>query len=139
MTTGAFQPPPTCYLNARGIDRLGPFLPLLTEVAETAQFLLAVIALLNLLEVAPRAAHLPVIVAAGKSWLAAHPDDKKFWVDQGFGQRLCSLMDAILTRDPGSFRLDQPLRKEIEALLSSLVRMGVAEAHRLEESIRLID
>jgi hypothetical protein len=69
----SFQPP-KCYLNPKGIDRLEPFLPLLSEMAESAQFLLAVIALLNLLEVAPRAAHLPVIVAAGKGWLAVHSE-----------------------------------------------------------------
>jgi hypothetical protein len=61
-----FQPPPKCYLNPIGIDRLNPFLPLLKEVAESAQFLLTAIALLNVLEVAPRAAHLEVIVAAVK-------------------------------------------------------------------------
>ena len=132
-----FQPP-NCYLTPIGIDRLGPFLPLLTEVAEGAQFLLAVIVLLNLLEVAPRAEQLPLIVIAGKGWLAAHPDDRNFWIDQGFGRRLCSLMESILARDPKPFGLDQPLRKEIDALLDSLVRMGVAEAHRLGESFRLI-
>jgi hypothetical protein len=133
----SFQPP-KCYLNPKGIDHLDPFLPLLKEVAESARFLLAVIALLNLLEVAPRAAHLPVIIAAGKGWLAAHPDNKKFWIDHGIGHRLCSLMEAILSRDPKPFGLDQPLRKDIDALLGSLVRMGIAEAHRLEETLRLI-
>ena len=133
-----FQPPPECYLNAKGIEQLGPFLPLLKEIAESAHFLLAVIALLNLLEVAPRAVHLPVIVAAGKGWLSAHPDNKDFWIDRGTGRRLCSLMGAILSSDPKAFDLDQPLRKDIDALLGSLVRMGVAEAHRLEQSLRLI-
>jgi hypothetical protein len=117
---------------------LDPFLPLLKEVAESAQFFLAVVALLNLLEVAPRAAHLLVIIAAGKGWLAAHPDNKEFWIDQGIGHRLCSLMAAILALDSKSFRLDQPLRRDIDTLLGSLVRMGIAEAHRLEESLRLI-
>jgi hypothetical protein len=132
-----FQPA-KCYLTPIGIDRLGPFLPLLVEVAERAQFLLAIITLLNLLEVAPRAEHVPVIVAAGKGWIAAHPDDRDFWIDHGFGRRLCSLMEVILSRDRKPFGLDQPLRKDIDALLSSLVRIGVAEAHRLEESLRLI-
>ena len=79
---------PKCYLNAKGIDHLAPFFPLLKEVAESGQFLLAVIALLNLLEVAPRSSHLPLIVVAGKSWLAANPDEKDFWIDQGIGRRL---------------------------------------------------
>lgn len=136
--SSTFQEPPTCYLNPKGIDDLGPFLPVLKEIAESAQFTLAVIALLNLLEVAPLAAHLPVIVAAGKTWLAAHPDDKKFWIDQGFGRRLCSLVEAILTRDPNSLGIDLPLRKDIDKVLGGLVQMSVAEAHRLEENLRLI-
>ena len=134
---GGIQPP-KCYLNPKGIDHLDPFLPLLKEFAESAQFLLAVIVLLNLLEVAPRASHLPVIIAAGKGWLVAHPDNKEFWIDQGIGRRLCSLMEAILTSDPKPFASDQPLRKDIDSLLGTLVRMGIAEAHRLEESLRPI-
>jgi hypothetical protein len=133
----SFQPP-RCYLKPKGVDHLGPFLPLLKEVAQSAQFLLAVIALLNLLEVAPRPAHLPVIVAAGKGWLAGQQDNKEFWIDQGIGRRLCSLMEAILASDPKPFASDQPLRKDIDSLLGTLVRMGIAEAHRLEESLRLI-
>jgi GNAT superfamily N-acetyltransferase len=134
----SFQPPPKCYLNQNGIDRLHPFLPLLKEVAQSAQFLLATIAVLNLLEVSPRAAHLEVIVAAGKGWLAAHPDDKAFWIDQEIGRRLCTLLDAILSCDSQLFGSHQPLRKEIDSLSGSLVRMGVPEAHRLETRLRLI-
>jgi hypothetical protein len=133
----SFQPP-KCYLKPKGIDHLDPFLPLLKVVAENAQFLLAVISLLNLLEVAPRAVHLPMILATGKGWLAAHADNKEFWIDHGIGRRLCSLMEAILAGDPKPFGSDQPFRKDIDALLGSLVRMGIAEAHRLEESLRLI-
>ena len=129
-----FQPP-KCYLYTKGIDRLDPFIPLLTEVAERGQFFLVVITLLNVLEVAPRAAHLPVIVAAGKAWLTVHPDDKDFWINQGIGRRLCSLLHAILAVDPTPFALNQPFRKDIDSLLASLVRTGVAEAHRLEESL----
>ena len=128
--------PPNCYLTPIGIDRLGPFLPLLEEVAADAQFLLAVIVLLNLLEVAPRAEQLPVVVSAGKGWSAAHPDDRDFWVDQGIGRRLCSVMQAIFSRDPNSSGHAQPLRKDIEVLLGKLIRVGVAEAHRLEQSLR---
>jgi hypothetical protein len=131
-----FQPP-KCYLKPKGVDHLGPFLPLLKEVAQSAEFLLAVIALLNLLEVAPRPAHLPVIVAAGVGWLAGRPDNKEFWIDQGIGRRLCSLMEAILASDPKPFASDPPLRKDIDGLLGTLVRMGIAEAHRLEERLRL--
>jgi hypothetical protein len=130
--------PPKCYLTPVGIDRLGPFLPVLTEIAETSHFLLAVIVLLNLLEVAPRAAHLPVILAAGRAWLAVYPDNKEFWIDQCVGPRLCSLISAIVAHDRKPFAPDQPLRVNLDVLLGCLVRMGVAEAHRLEESLRPI-
>jgi len=72
---------------------------------------------------------------AGKNWLAANPDEKDFWVDQGIGRRLCALMEAILALDPKPFGLDQPYRKNVDSMLASLVRMGVAEAHRLEERL----
>jgi hypothetical protein len=133
----SFQPP-KCYLKPKGVDHLGPFLPLLKEIAESAQFFLAVLVLLNLLEVAPRASHLPVIIAAGKGWRAAHPDNKEFWIDQGIGRRLCLLMETILTFDPKPFASDQPLRKDIDSFLGTLVRMGIAEAHRLEDRLRLV-
>lgn len=133
-----FRPPPKCYLNQNGIDRLHPFLPLLKEVAESAQFLLAAIAVLNLLEVSPRAAHLEVIVAAGKQWMVAHHDDKAFWIDQDIGRRFCAVLDAILSCDAQPFGSHQLLRKEIDSLLGSLVRMGVPEAHRLEMRLRLV-
>lgn len=129
-----FGPPPRCYLKPKGIERLNPFLPLLKEIAENGQFLLPVITLLNLLEVGPRSAHLPVIVAAGQSWLAVHPDDKDFWIDQGIGRRWCTLLQALFAIDPTIFAPDQPLRKDIDGLLASLVRMGVAEANRLEKT-----
>jgi hypothetical protein len=132
------EPPPKCYLNAIGIGRLNPFLPLLREVAVRAQFLLAAIALLNVLEVAPSAVHLDVIVAASKGWLAAHPDDKVFWIDQDIGHRLCAVIEAILSRDSKAFGSETPLRKEIDSFLGSLIRMGVAEAHQLEAGLSRI-
>jgi hypothetical protein len=127
--------PPKCYLYPKGIDRMDPFLPLLKEIAEGGQFFLAVICLLNLLEVAPRATHLPVIVAAGKSWLSAFPGDRCFWIEQGTGRRVCSVMQSIFSLDPNLFGLTAALRKEIDALLERLVQMGVPEARRLEESL----
>jgi len=57
---------------------------------------------------------------------------------QGIGRRLCSLMEAVLAFEPKSFASDRPIRKDIDGLLGSLVRMGVAEAHRLEGNLCLI-
>ena len=56
------------------------------------------------------------------------------WIEQGVGRRLCSLMQAIFSLDPKPFGSNAALRKEIDALLGSLVPMGIPEA-RLEESL----
>lgn len=92
---------------------------------------------LNLLEVAPRPEHLPLITAAGKSWLTSNPDDRSFWIDHSVGRRLCSVVEAILDVDPKLFVTDQPLRNDIDSLLAGLVRLGIPEAHRLEGALRL--
>jgi hypothetical protein len=130
--------PPKCYLYPKAIEHLDPFLPLLKDLAESGTFLLAATVLLNLLEVEPRTTHLPLIVATSKSWLAAFPEDKAFWIDQGVGRRLCALIDAILTLDPRLFASDQPSRKDIDRLLEAQVRMGNPDAYRLEERIRAL-
>ena len=127
--------PAKCYLHPKGVERMGPFLPLLEEVAETGTFVFVTIALLNLLEVAPQPSHLPLIVAASGVWLMTHPDDRVFWIDHAFGRRLCSIISTILANDPIPFASGQPLRLEIDALLTALVRIGVPEAFRLEEAL----
>ena len=137
--------PPKCYLRPQAIERLDPFLTTLKDLAESGTFLLAAIVLLNLLEVQPRTAHLPLIVAASKSWLAAFPEDKAFWIDQGVGRRLCALIDAVLTLDPRLLTLDPRLfvadhasRGDIDRLLENLVRLGIAEAYQLEDKLRAL-
>jgi hypothetical protein len=47
-------------------------------------------------------------------------------------------MESILAHDPKPFGSDQPLRKDIDGLLGSLIRMGIAEAHRSEDGLRHI-
>ena len=133
---GNFEPP-KCYLYAKGIDRLDPFVPMLKEVAENGLFLFVVIALLNLLEVAPRPEHLPLIGATGKAWLTSYPDDRVFWIDHAVGRRLCTVIGSILALDPKLLGADQAIRNEVDTLLAALVRLGVSEAHRLEEALRL--
>ena len=130
--------PPKCYLLPKGIERLDPFLPSLEDIAESGPFLFMAMTLLNLLEVSPQPSHLNLIRRAAKSWLAAHPDDREFWVGQALGRRVCALMEAILAADPAPFAADQPARRDIDDLLGKLIRFGVAEAHRLEESIRQV-
>ncbi|MGH9680005.1 MAG: ATP-binding protein, partial [Candidatus Acidiferrales bacterium] len=132
-----FPQPAKCYLLPKGIDGLNPFLPVLKEMAESGQFLFVALVLLNLLEVSPRTAHLPLANSAAKAWLTSNPGDNTFWVDSDIGRRLCCVMEAIFNVDPKAFGSDQPLRKDIDNLLAALVRLGIPDAHRLEEALRL--
>jgi hypothetical protein len=133
-----FSQPAKCYLLQKGVDGLNPFLPVLSEVVEGGPFLFVALVLLNLLEVSPRTAHLPLANAAAKAWLSSHPDDNTFWVDSDIGRRLCSVMEAIFKVDPKAFGTDKPLRRDIDNLLAALVRLGVPDAHRLEEALGML-
>lgn len=134
---GHFQPT-KCYLLPKGIDRLDPFLPLLKEFAENGPFLFMATTLLNVLEVSPRPSHLKVVCAVVKCWLIAHPDSTEFWIGHAIGRRACSVIEAIVTLDPGLFAPGQRSRGEVDDFLGKLVRLGVSEAHRLEEVFRKI-
>jgi hypothetical protein len=111
---------------------------LIQEVAENGQFLFVATTLLNLLEVAPRPSHLDLICAAVKTWMAAHPDSRDFWIEHSVGRRTCAVISTILALDPKAFAPEQKIRQEIDDFLGKLVRLGVAEAHRLEEDLRQI-
>lgn len=134
---GHFQPAKT-YLLPNGIDRLQPFLPVLSELAERGPFLFVATVLLNVLEVSWRAAHLGLILVAAQKWMSAHPDSREFWVGQAIGRRVCAGLSAVLAHDPKLFATDQPVRLEIDALLGKFIRLGVAEGHGLEEALRQI-
>ena len=58
---------------------------------------------------------------------------------QAVGRRVCSLFDAILKFAPKSFASDQPARKDVDEVLGKLVRLGIADAHGLEETLRELD
>lgn len=131
---GHFQPA-KCYLLPKGIDRMDPFLPLLKELAENGPFLFMAETLLNVLKVSPRPSHLSVVCAAVKGWLVAHPDSTDFWIGHAVGRRVCSVIEAFVALEPGLLAPDQPARREVENFLGKLVRLGVSEAHRLEEAI----
>jgi hypothetical protein len=130
--------PAKCYLLEKGIDGLGPFLPVLDEVVQKGTFFFVALTLLNLLEVSPRPEHLPLVVTAGRVWSAAHPGDNQFWVEHDVGRGLCTIMETIMRLDRTVFARNQAARLEIESLVASLIRLGVSEAHQLEEALRRI-
>lgn len=124
-----------CYLLEKGVERVGPFLPILGKLVRKGPSPFAAMALLNLLEVTPRAEQLDVLVEAGSVWLEAYPDFRQLWIDHGMGCRWCLLMEAIRARSPIRFSSSAPLRPAIDNLVASLIALGVPEATRLEEEL----
>lgn len=124
-----------CYLFEKGAERVGPFLPVLGKLVSKGPSPFVALVLLNLLEVAPRAEQLDVLVGAGSAWIEAYPDFRQLWIDHGVGRRWCLLMEAIRARSPASFRNSAPLRPAIDTLVASLIALGVPEATRLEEEL----
>lgn len=124
-----------CYLFGKGVERVGPFLPVLGKLISKGPSPFVALVLLNLLEVAPRAEQLDVLVGAGSAWIEAYPDFRQLWIDHGVGRRWCLLMEAIRARSPTSFNNSEPLRPAIDTLVASLIALGVPEATRLEEEL----
>lgn len=131
---GYFQPP-KCYLLPKGIDRLGPFFPALEELVESGPCLFVALVTLNLLEVSPKPVYLPFIVTAAKTWLVSYSDDSAFWIDSEIGRRVCALIDGVRLQEPALLDSEHALRRDIDVLLAALVRLGVAEANRLETAL----
>ncbi|AVT09223.1 ATP-binding protein [Paracidovorax avenae] len=124
-----------CYLLEKGVERVGPFLPVLGKLVSKGPSPFVALALLNLLEVAPRSEQLDVLVEAGRVWLDTYPDFQQLWIDYGVGRRLCSVLEAIRILDPSSFTNSEPLRSALDNLIASLVALGVPEATRLEDML----
>jgi hypothetical protein len=124
-----------CYLYEKGAERVTPFLPVLGKLVHAGPSPFVALVLLNLLEVAPRAEMLDVLVAAGSVWIEAYPDFRQLWIDHGVGRRWCLLMEAIRVRSPASVSHSAPLRSTIDSLVAALVALGVPEATRLEEEL----
>ena len=124
-----------CYLFEKGAERTGPFLPVLRKLIQAGPSPFVALALLNLLEAAPRAELLDVLAAAGTTWLDAYPDFRQLWIDYGVGRRWCLVVDAIRARSPESVGPTALCRQVIDDVIAALVALGVPEATRLEEAL----
>ena len=127
--------PPRCYLPPAIVGLLNPFLPVLEQLVRSGPHFFVTLVGLNLIEVSPRRVHLEFIVTAAESWLANHPDNSEFWVEQGIGARLCALINAIRGEQSLFLEPESSLRGRIYGVLSILVGLGVAEAARLEQTL----
>ncbi|WP_197344939.1 hypothetical protein [Cronobacter dublinensis] len=117
------------------MERIGPFLPVLGKLVSKGPSPFVALLLLNLLEVAPRAEQLSILVEAVSVWIEAYPDFQQLWIDYGVGRRWCLVMEAILARSPCGFSSSAPLRPAIDNFVASLVALGVPEAAWLEEEL----
>lgn len=124
-----------CYLKEKAAVRTGPFLPVVTSLVKAGPSPFVAFVLLNLLEVAPQAEQLDVLVAAGSTWLSAYPDFRQFWGDQGMGRRWCLVVDSIRALTPVSIGPTAPCRSGIDDVVAALIAQGVPEASRLEEEL----
>lgn len=125
--------PTKSYLLEKGVERLGPFLPVLVRLTLSGPSPFVALVLLNLLEVVPRADHLSLLVQAGKIWLKTYPDFRLFWVDHSFGKRWCEIVERIRILDPVSIDADAVIRADVANIVAELVGLGIPEASRLEE------
>ena len=130
-----FIQPAKCYLLPKGVDRLDSFLPVLEKLVESGPSLFVAVVTLNLVEVSPRSAHLPFVVAAAKTWLGSYPDDSDFWVDHGIGHRVCVWIEEVRRQEPALLDTDKAIRFDVDRLLAALISLGVADARRLEEAL----
>ena len=124
-----------CYLYAKGVERIDPFLPLLQRLVQSAPSPFVALVLLNLLEVAPCREHLDVLIVAGRVWLDAYTDFRPFWIDHSVGRRWCLVVESIRTQAPATIGSSLPIRAELDGIVAVLISFGVPEASRLEEAL----
>lgn len=123
----------SCYLLARGIDQVDPFLPELERLIEQGPVPFSGLLAMNLLEVSPRPAHLQFFLASALRWLQRQPSNTQLWVDGGLGARMAKWLEAVLGIDTTIRSASHPSRPQIDDVLARLVQVGVAQAHSLEK------
>lgn len=124
-------------LYAPALERLDPYLPQLEKQVSACPSYYVALAVLSLVEVAPRPAFLALLLTAGEVWLAAFPGNTVFWVENAIGRRLCRLFEALLMEGPGFFAIETPERLRLETILAKLIALGVADASRIESLLNV--
>ncbi|MEH3117159.1 MAG: hypothetical protein PGN25_06010 [Methylorubrum populi] len=124
-----------CYLLPKGVDRVDTFFPLLTRMIADGSVPFTALLSMSLLEVSPRAEHLPFLLDSAEVWLRRQPTNSILWSDHGFGARVTRWLESVLGSDQALIRESAPLRPRIDGVLARLVQIGVAEAHQLERAV----
>ena len=123
------------YLTPKAVERIGPFLPQLIDLLTSGPSYFAALVAMDLLEVSPQASLLPVLVAGGKAWIGCYADDSRFWVEHGIGRRVCAWIDRVRQSASEALSTDKLERQDIDAILATLVRLGIPEARQLEAAL----
>jgi hypothetical protein len=127
------------YLLEKGIDGLGPFLPVLQDlVVDNPSPYVGNMALL-LLEVSPRPEQMELLLFCAEAWMPVYQGNSQFWREYGFGQRWCSIVRKILERDSSGYGRGLPRRVSLDRVLAYLVTEGIVGAGQLEEMLKAID
>jgi hypothetical protein len=122
-----------CYLLAKGIDQVEPFLPQLARLIEEGPVPFTAMLTMNMLEVSKKPEHAGFFLSSTVTWLRRQPGNAQLWVDDGLGARLAKWLEAVTMSDASLRAATHPLRAQIDDVLARLVRVGVAEAHRVEQ------
>jgi hypothetical protein len=123
--------PSKCYLPPSFILRTDPFLPLLENFVGQYRSPFLATMYVNFMEVAPRAEQLPFIVGCTEKWLERFPESNRFWIEMGFGGRICSILITIFQASPEALGAEG-MRSRIDKILTQLVGLGVGQAHEME-------
>ena len=124
-----------CYLYPRGADSLKVFLPLLSSICvEAAGSQYIALQFLDLMELKVDPENLGYLVTTASAWMAKYPEDTSFWIDYGVGKRICAWLAEAMKTDPAAFAAPTSPSAEIDRLLDSLLRLGVAAARPVEET-----
>ena len=89
---------------------------------------------MNLLLVTPRARHLDFLLDAVEAWFG-RTDAASLWLATGIGGQVMKWFDAAISEDPSLLTPAHPSRDRIDSVLGKLVRIGVAEAHEMEQRV----
>ena len=118
----------SCYLLAKGIDRVDPFLPQLTRLIEEGPVPFCGLLTMNLVEVSPRLTHLAFVLSSALTWLRRQPTNTPLWVDAGLGARVAKWLESMFKADAALRTPSHPLHAQMDDVLARLVQIGVAQA-----------
>ena len=134
MGQHVFGSGPQCYVLPSGIERAEVLLPLLTPLAErVAGSTFAAAAFLSLLEVQPLTRQLPFMARVVAAWWQAQGASADFWIDHGFGRRLCVWIDKAVSESAKT--PDVLASADLVAMVDTLVQCGIPSAKALDERL----